>query len=336
LGEWIVSSNDIRRTYPTYRDKDYVYTRTNSTFTQLHIQQRTTTSLQKLPGEVIPCVNTISGVIPRDYTKTPTPSQSKTHLDRDNLLNLPNKVIIVTNAFIHKEKAAIAWIVTSTSGQIIKTSQHSLEETHISLFRAEAYGVYSALEAMQHHLQQQQSKWTLYCDNKALIYCLTILKSSPVNIEWTDSDALLAIKRITPENGQFCHVKGHTVITEKSSLPERLNNIVDKKANDAIHDPPQSIQFNGVIKIFGTTAQMFSVRDVAHYCQMTVSRQYWQNRLGNDIFNSIDWEVYQQICHAQKQYNSIKKMLASITPTKQRLHKLDTGVSPICPICNNN
>jgi hypothetical protein len=69
---------------------------------------------------------------------------------------------------------------------------------------------------------------------------------------------------------------------------------------------------------------------------MTVSRQYWQNGLGHGIFNSIDWVVYQQIYHAQKQYNSIKKMLASMTPTKQRLHKLDEGVSPICPICNNN
>jgi hypothetical protein len=137
--------------------------------------------------------------------------------------------------------------------------------------------VYSALEAMHHHIQQQHTKWTLNCDNKALIYRLAVLKSSPVNIEWTDSNALLAISKVTPENGQFCHVKGHTVITNKSSLPERLNNIVDKKANEAINNPPQSIQFNGVIKIFGTIAQMFSVCDVVHYCRMTVSIQYWQN-----------------------------------------------------------
>jgi hypothetical protein len=227
------------------------------------------------------------------YTRTSIHSKLKLCHDDNDSLPLPDEIIIVTDASIHKEKAAIAWIVTTKTGKVIKTCQHLLEESHILSFRAEAFGVFSALISLHLHIQQQHTRWTLYCDNKALIYRLNALKSSPVNIEWMDSDALLAICKITPENGQFCHVKGHTVLSDKSSLPERLNHIVDRKANDAIHDPSQQIQFNGDIKIFGAASQLISVQDIVHYCQMTVSKQYWQTQLGQTTFDLVDWDVYQ-------------------------------------------
>jgi hypothetical protein len=54
------------------------------------------------------------------------------------------------------------------------------------------------------------------------------------------------------------------------------------------------------------------------------------------MFNLIDWDLYQQICIAQKHYNSIKKMLVGITPTQQRLNKLDISESPLCPLCKKS
>jgi hypothetical protein len=94
LGDWIVSSDDIRWTYPTYHNKDNLYTRTTSTFTQRHIQQRIMTPLQKLPDDVIPCVNAISGVIPREYTKTPTPCQSKSIKTETTYYNFLTKSLL--------------------------------------------------------------------------------------------------------------------------------------------------------------------------------------------------------------------------------------------------
>jgi hypothetical protein len=111
---------------------------------------------------------------------------------------------------------------------------------------------------MHQSIIQQHTKWTLYCNNKALIHCLNAIVCAPDNIEWTDLDILMAIKHITPDNGRLFHVKGHTKITESSSIPEKLNHIIDKNANDAINDIPQPIHFNGVIRIFGDTYAVLS------------------------------------------------------------------------------
>jgi Reverse transcriptase-like len=334
LGDWIIHSNKIHRQYNTYRDENHLYLRSTHSIKKVHFQNKTEEHIQRLPNNVIPCKQTMMGIIPREFTGIPKNSHKRLQPEDHQSDILPEEILIATDASVHKGKSAIAWIVTTINGKVIKKSQQSLIQTHFSSFQAEAFGVFLAFRSMHQSILQQHTKWTLFCDNKALIHRLQAMVQAPVNIEWTDSDILIAIKQVTPENGRFQHVKGHTKITSSSSIPEKLNHIVDRNANKAIEDTPHPIHFNGVIRIFGDTTQLFSVRDIVHYCRTKVSQHYWLKRLGTTTFNLIDWELYQQICISQKHYNSIKKMLVGITPTQQRLNKLNIQESPLCPLCN--
>jgi hypothetical protein len=203
----------------------------------------------------------------------------------------------------------------------------------MSSFRAEAYGVFSALQEMSYAIQHHDANWTLFCDNKALIYRLQSMQSGIYNPEWIDSDVLHSIKYVTPKKGSFRHVRGHQKITKYSDIQTKLNTHVDKLANSAITDPPQEVQLEKSIQVKGETVSLFSTSNIIHFCQKQVSIALWQLRMGLNTYCLVDWNMYERLSTEFKDQVSIIKLFNNLTPTKHRLYKISLSSSPKCPLC---
>jgi Reverse transcriptase-like len=232
LGKWISPVTDIRRQYTTYRHEVY------------NIISKQIQEIQQLPTWVVPCKITFNQVFPNTFprdrhviveTKLPEVVQTQSY---------SQNIIVVTDASVHQNQAAIAWVITDSQGEILHKFKQQLQENGISSFRAEAYGVCSALTTLHSSQTIQYSRWKLCCDNKALIHRLLSLQQKKFNLEWIDSDILKVISDHIPPNGSFHHVKGHQVITEQSPLEARLNDFVDKLANLAIQEVPQEFNYS--------------------------------------------------------------------------------------------
>jgi ribonuclease HI len=149
-------------------------------------------------------------------------------------LSLPDKIIIVTDASVHQDKSAYTWVVAKSNGDLIWQQKKRISESNTSSFRAKAMGVLSVLKALHDNIRQQISKWDLYCGNQAVIKRMERINDHVPNVEWTDSNVLLEIKRYLIPRGTFCHVKGHITPSKDNTLAETLNILVDKQANEAI------------------------------------------------------------------------------------------------------
>jgi hypothetical protein len=211
---------------------------------------------------------------------------------------------------------------------------HSLCETRISSFRAEATGVCSVLQHIREEAESKDITWHLHCDNKALIHRLKKIQHGILNLEWTDSDILQNISSNITGKGSFSHVKGHQKITESSGIPVKLNAYVDKLANEAISADSINVELPGSIKIFGNNTQLFNTSHIIQFSQKQISRQYWKEKMGTEIYNLIDWELYQDICTHQRKSIAITKMVSGLTPTNSHLSKQNPQQTNTCPLCN--
>jgi hypothetical protein len=246
----------------------------------------------------------------------------------------PQNIIVVTDASVHQNQAAIAWVITDSQGEILHKFKQRLKENGISSFRAEAYGVCSALTTLHSSQTIQYSRWKLYCDNKALIQRLLSLQQKKFNSEWIDSDILKVISDHIPPNGSFHHVKGHQVITEQSPLEAWLNDFVDKLANLAIQEVPQEFTLSNTIQIRGGEKLLFGTPKIIQYCRERLSEDFWKQRFGLSTHSIIDWKIYNAICLHFKNQVSILKLLNGLTPTRSRLFKLNLQQSSLCPLCS--
>lgn len=121
-----------------------------------------------------------------------------------------------------------------------------------------------------------------------------------------------------PSSGTFHHIKGYQTITSESSVEARLKNYVDSLANEAITKIPVKFSLKTSIQLIGDNKTLFSTSSIVQYCQKQVSITLWQSRLGNDIFEKINWKIYNQLCLHFKNQVSIIKLINEITPTNQR------------------
>jgi ribonuclease HI len=109
-----------------------------------------------------------------------------------------------------------------------------IQEQNISSYRAEAIGILYAIKFIQQH-QENIQKWTLYCDNQALINRLASIEDQDIPFEWQNSDIIYSIQQEKPPNGTLLHVKGHQILKEnESKIDVKLNIMADKLANEAI------------------------------------------------------------------------------------------------------
>jgi Reverse transcriptase-like len=137
---------------------------------QQNIISKQIQEIQQLPTWVIPSKITFSQVFPNTFTRdhhaiveTKLPEAVQTQSYHQN-------IIVVTDASVHQNQAAIAWVITDSQGEILHKFNQRLQDNGISSFRAEAYGACSALTTLHSSQTIQCSRWKLYCDNKALIH----------------------------------------------------------------------------------------------------------------------------------------------------------------------
>jgi hypothetical protein len=86
-------------------------------------------------------------------------------------------------------------------------------------------------------------------------------------------------------------------------------------ANDARHETPKEIPLKTPIRIYGGTKLKKST-DIVKYCQQMISMIYWKRRVVNEVYDTIDWEIFQMIKKLK-----IIKLLLIITLTKTRLRQ---------------
>jgi Reverse transcriptase-like len=253
LGPWTAHVNTIRRKFPLYRDIEYLYKKQNQSYIKKNIISGEREKSIKLPNTVIPCIQTVTGNIIPEYDLVVVEDSKETYKINLPTLTLQNNTIIVTDASVHGEIAAYSWVIADPKGEVLFQYQQRISETSISSFRAEAIGVLSALKETYFIIQQQQVTWTLYCDNLSVIKRLNYIQHQEPKIEWIDSDVLLAIKKYIPKGGKFCHVKGHQQHLMDNSIPEKLNILVDKHANEEIQGNPVNNLIEYVMNIKGLT-----------------------------------------------------------------------------------
>jgi hypothetical protein len=194
-----------------------------------------------IPEISIPCTQSFNILLPQIFKRSII-SENMTNQEKSmRIPRLPESVIICTDASVHEDISAIAWVVTDDTGKVIYQQHQRLPFKSLSSFRAEAYGAFSALTTLYTEILQYKSKWKLYCDNQALIFRLQSMQLNIYNPEWINSDVLHSIQEHIPPQGEFYHVKCHQILTNTSSISAKLNHYVDKMANLAITEDPKEL-----------------------------------------------------------------------------------------------
>jgi len=174
----------------------------------------------------------------------------------------------------------------------------------------------------------------MYCDNKSVIHQLQALQMRKYNPEWMDADVFQSIVEYLPPGGTFQHIKGHQKIDDTASLHARMNTKVDKLANLAIEKTPQEFQFPKSIILNSQSGKLYSVTNIIQHCQKLISERMWINKLGNHVYNSIDWDIFNTLAITFRNQNAVMKLFNHLTPTRERHFKINQHHSSICPICN--
>ena len=334
LGEWTVSATKIRRLYMEYRDEKKIYTRYQNRYQVRELETDYIYEINELPENAIPCKTTMTSII-----------ISSTH--KNNLISSPptrklewkipedGYIIIVSDASVQKSKSAYSWVISDQESNILMTRNERIKEDNITSYRAELIGILSALQCNHDIITKYALKWDFYCDNLAAINQIQHIQITGVNVEQSDSDILYSIKQYTPKYGNFHHVKGHTKVTQNTTLAEKLNILVDTQAKQAItmveaYSPPIS-----TLKIVMNGEQKFRAESIVMQCQINMSLQYWKQKTGEHIYTLIDWEVFQSISRNFKNEISIIKLLSGLTPTKSHQFKIGKSECPKCPLCKD-
>jgi ribonuclease HI len=147
----------------------------------------------------------MNSIVPATYTKQ---KQIKKATSKEIILKGEDKhLTIVTDASVHKQEAAYAWVIAGTGGNIIVKKQEKIKEYNISSYRAEIMGILSAITYVKQAILNTQTTWELDCNNNVAIQRVTYPQQNQPSIEWLDSDILYAIKQNMQSRGSFYHVR---------------------------------------------------------------------------------------------------------------------------------
>jgi hypothetical protein len=149
---------------------------------------------------------------------------------------------------------------------------------------------------LQNHLFEVQ-KWTLYCDNQALVERLQLTQGeNETPLKWIDSDIIESIQQKILPNGEFKHVKGHQKIDNKNrqKLEVILNNWVDDMANKAITSDKTMTSPENIAHVVVNGKRLFKQSQIIRQCAKHISQQYHKSKYGSVNYHHIDWEVYKK------------------------------------------
>ena len=173
LGNWTKKWNEIRKNYRIYSDGKSVFERQNDIFKKINLTSNSKTQVNGPTKEAVPAIITASKTI---INKNQIQNKEKTKNTTKNNIEVPKEFIIVSDASVHQPNAAWAWVASDKEGKIISQQSAKIQEQNISSYRAEAIGILYAIKFIQQH-QENIQKWTLYCDNQALINRLAAIEN---------------------------------------------------------------------------------------------------------------------------------------------------------------
>ena len=78
-----------------------------------------------------------------------------------------------------------------------------------------------------------------------------------------------------------------------------------------------------------------SARFMRKVIQTELIEEHYQQKLG-DVYNKVQWEVFQKALKQKKAKGALLKMLHGICPTKKHLTKIRLTIHPECPCCKQD
>jgi Reverse transcriptase-like len=336
LGKWREKWYKHRRIYKHYFDQGNTYQICNHICKQMGMQEDKTSKQHKLSSQAVPAIYTLTGItLKSDLLEN---QDNKIPIQPQVPRVFPTKVIIATDASVHSPEAAFAWIITDHKGRTITSHASKITELDISSYRAEAYGILDVIEFIQ-TLGDKIKEWVLYCDNEALINQLnTIQDHEEIPTEWTDSDIIANIKERIIDGGIFRHVKGHQQLTTENNtkIEVRLNILVDSMANQAIHSSMSTKSTPDKSYIQIGQKRIFKLKDIKDHCARQQFHQYQRHKYGNDLYQTINWDIYEYIASRISQSMALIKMIHSLSPTMERQHQQRLVDTANCPLCTKH
>jgi hypothetical protein len=345
LGGWTAVPSQFRKKYKYYYHEDLTYQMKNGKLHQIHPTPSSSVEPIDIPDTAVPAIYTLTNqtlytdrmVIEANKNEETTNDVPQPQNRQWKQFNgqLPPEVIIATDALVHQEKAAYAWIIATTKGKVIVSHSARIEAEDISSYQAEAHGILDAISTLQNHVFEVQ-QWILYCDNQALVERLQIIQSEQETPpEWTNSDIIELIRQKVLPNGEFKHVKGHQKISNNSNHPIEsvLNNWVDDMANKAIKFNNKTTTPENIARVVINNKRIFTRTQIIAQCAEKASRAYHNSKYGDKAYHQIDWDFYKKIVSKFTKSMSIIKMIHSLTPTNERLHHQYKDIVVRCSLC---
>jgi len=268
------------------------------------------------------------------------PSQFEHSKQKETVMEIPQfelpidkHIILVSDASVQNTKSAYSWVIANQEHQVLYIKSERIQAYNITSYRAELIGILSALQFISILTRKTTLTWELHCDNQAAINQINQLNLQPIQFEQNDSDILYSIQNYITNKGRFYHVKGHTTVTQNTTLAEKLNIVADLNAKKAINSDNIYIPPIHTATIHIQNKQIFQAELIVSHCQRQRSIQYWEKRLGYQVFNLIDWEMYKSLGKNFKQEVSIIKLFSGLTPTAVHQCKIGKRQDAICPVC---
>ncbi len=227
-------------------------------------------------------------------------------------------------------------------------------------FRAESYGMLSAMLFLDHYLRffqvdtHETIEHLFYCDNQGLLkrigFALDRSWDNPNHClasEYDLESGIVDILRQLPVKFSLLHVKGHQdgdIAVEDLPWEAQMNCHADALATDFLDNwanPSKIVPFIPASKVSISIAGATITRNIARRLRLAASSPALEKHImtkngWNDwIFHSIDWDAQAQALNTLE-YNQelfVVKWAHDLLPTRRHMHRMGRAESNLCPSC---
>jgi ribonuclease HI len=285
------------------------------------------------------------------------------------------RMLIVSDGSVRNNRGAFGWVLALPDGTRLVEGQGPAYGYEISSFRAEAYGMLSALRYI-HHIAKHYNvplplKFRLCCDNQGLIKRVTRVFQTKrrefVNETLLpERDLIEAIVTTIRNLGhvQLEHVKGHQDSNKplhQLPLPAQLNVAADHLAGiaqDRLEEMAEQYRTETTTPVHsvnpaevllklpdwgsGTTLEPVLVtRKLRHTLREAVSiaksyQQLQSEGWSPETFRIVDWEAFQSAVSNTRETRTFTiKLINDLLPTGKRVHLYKEYYDDRCPSCDS-
>ena len=251
-------------------------------------------------------------------------------------------IIMASDGSVQGHRAAFGWIISTQNGTRLAECSGPVYGAKPNSYRAEGYGVLSALRLMCHLLEhwQIQNQFCLVCDNKSMVDRTNeeqgrgdATPNSTMDAEW---DVLIEIwtARATLPKHHIEWIKGHQDKIkpyEKLSLKAQLNVDYDAIADAYIvENPNHQYQQVPLLPTSGIQLQL-PIGTITNKLKRELRlartadnlRKYLCGKFGWDeeTFDTIDWEAFRRAMGGLDKHSiTLRKHVNNCSPVGSRVH----------------